>query len=107
MGKKYRTERRRIDARRVHVFDPQSGRRRVLQEAPERDLRVASWASNGRRPAVGRGRGGKLVAAEGNHRIAAAAKGRKIDVDYPVEVGSKDDRGSGVLGMAVQLGMAA
>jgi hypothetical protein len=32
----------------------------------------------------------------GNHRIAAAAaKGRKIDVDYQVEVRSKDDRGSG------------
>jgi hypothetical protein len=35
-----------------------------------------------RETSVGRGRGGKLVAWEGNHRIAAAAaKGRKIDVD--------------------------
>jgi hypothetical protein len=43
-------------------------------------------ASNGGTPRVGRGRGGRLVAWEGNHRIAAAAaQGKKITVEYLVE----------------------
>jgi hypothetical protein len=93
MGKKYRTERRRIDARQVHT---------VLHDADAVDYykkhpggSYGFWG-NGGRPSVGRGRGGKLVAWEGNHRIAAAAaQGRKIDVDFQVEVGSDEGAGSG------------
>lgn len=83
--KKYRTERRRINARDVHTV--------THNDAAIEHYKHSSspfdgfWSGNGGRPSVGRGRGGKLVAWEGNHRIAAAAaQGKKIDVDFQVEV---------------------
>lgn len=91
MGKRYRTERRRIDAREVAtvIHNPDA------VEHYKRSNRPFNGGSNGGRPSVGRGRGGQLVAWQGNHRIAAAAaEGRKIDVDFQVEIGSEDDKRS-------------
>jgi hypothetical protein len=92
MGKKYRTERRRIDARDVAtvIHDPDAVE--FYKRHPNGTYDRGLFASNGGRPSVGRGHGGKLVAWQGNHRIAAAAaRGKKIDVDYQVEVGSEED----------------
>lgn len=89
MGKKYRTERRRIDARDVStvIHNPDA------VEHYGRSNRPYNGWSNGGRPSVGRGSGGRIVAWQGNHRIAAkAAKGQKVDVDYQVEVGGPDDK---------------
>jgi hypothetical protein len=93
MSKRYRTERRRIDPRTVSVVLHDENAVEYYQRHPGGSY---GWLGNGGRPSVGRGRGGKLVAWQGNHRIAAAAaRGRKIDVDYQVEVGSEEDRRSG------------
>jgi hypothetical protein len=93
MGKKYRTERRRIDARDVHTVLHDADAVEYYKRHPNGTYDRGFLASNGGRPSVGRGHGGKLVAWQGNHRIAAAAaQGRKIDVDYQVEVGGPDDR---------------
>lgn len=95
MAKKYRTERRTIDPRKVHVVlhDPAA----VDYYADNPNGTYGGFlAGNGGRPSVGRGSGGKLVAWQGNHRIAAAARrGRRISVDYQVEVGSDEDKPRG------------
>lgn len=84
MAKKYRTERRRINARDVHTVTHNDDAITYYEQNPSGSF--SSWG-NGGRPSVGRGSGGKIVAWQGNHRIAAAArKGRKIDVDFQVEV---------------------
>lgn len=83
MGKKYRTERRTINARDVHTVTHNPDAIEFYERNPHGSYR----GSNGGRPSVGRGSGGKLVAWQGNHRIAAAGRrGRRISVDFQVEV---------------------
>lgn len=89
MGKKYRTERRRIDASKVAVVIHDRDAVEHYKRHPNRPY--DGWGGNGGRPSVGYGSGGRLVAWQGNHRIAAAAaQGRKIDVDFQVEVGAEE-----------------
>lgn len=89
MGRKYRTERRRIDARSVAVVIHDEAAVEYYKTHPNGSY---GWWGNGGRPSVGRGHNGQLVAWQGNHRIAAAAvQGRSIVVEYQVEVGSEDD----------------
>jgi hypothetical protein len=95
MGKRYRTERRRIDPREVAVVIHDEAAVEFYKTNPNGTYDRGFLASNGGRPSVGRGRGGRLVAWQGNHRIAAAAaEGRSIDVDFQVEIGSEDDKRS-------------
>lgn len=84
MGKKYRTERRTINARDVHTVTHNDDAIDYYEQHPNGSY--SGWG-NGGRPSVGRGSGGRLVAWQGNHRIAAAARrGRRISVDFQVEV---------------------
>lgn len=78
--------RRKIDAREVApvIRDPDAVE--FYKRNPNGTYNKGFLAGNGGTPRVGRGRGGRLVAWEGNHRIAAAAaQGKKITVDYLVE----------------------
>jgi hypothetical protein len=94
MGKRYRTERRRIDPRTVAVVIHDEAAVEFYKTNPNGTYDRGFLASNGGRPSVGRGRGGRLVAWQGNHRIAAAAAmgRRSVDVDFQVETGSDDKR---------------
>lgn len=84
MAKKYRTERRRISARDVHTVTHDDA---AVEHYKRSSRPYDGWLGNGGRPSVGVGRGGRIVAWQGNHRIAAAAaQGKKIDVDFQVEV---------------------
>jgi len=95
MGKRYRIKRRRIDPREVDVVIRVPAAVEFYKTNPNGTYDRGWLASNGGRPLVGRGEGGRLVAWEGNHRIAAAAAmGRSIVVDFAVEVGSGDDKRS-------------
>ena len=83
MGKMSRTERRRIDASTVAVV---VRNRKAVEYYRRHPNGSFDFWGNGGRPLVGRGRGGKLVAWEGNHRIAAAAaEGRSIVVDFALD----------------------
>lgn len=83
MGKKYRTERRRINARDVSTVTHNPD---AIEHYKRSSSPFDGW-SNGGRPSVGIGRGGRIVAWQGNHRIAAAAaQGKEIDVDFQVEI---------------------
>lgn len=90
MGKRYRTERRTIDPREVRTVVRDERAVEFYRKNPGGTY--GWWDGNGGRPSVGRS-GGGLVAWEGNHRIEAAKRaGRRISVDFQVEVDGPDDR---------------
>jgi len=90
VAKRYRTERRTIDPRTVSTVLHDEAAVEHYRRNPHSSY--GFWG-NGGRPSVGRGSGGRTVAWEGNHRIEAAVReGRRIDVDYQVEIGGPDDK---------------
>lgn len=96
MGKRYRTERRRIDPGTVSTVIRNQAAVDYYRKHPGGTFDRGFFADNGGRPSVGRGRGGRLVAWQGNHRIEAATlEGRRIDVDFQIEIGGPDDQPRG------------
>jgi hypothetical protein len=108
MGKKYRTERRRIDARRVHVVIHNQDAVEYYKKHPERDLREASG------PATGDGPPSAEAAAESwspgwgitGSPLLPPRGARSMSTTRSKWVQGRPGLGR-VLGMAVQLGMAA